>query len=93
MTILRIEMLPAEEGDALWIEYGDPKSPRRMLIDGGTMDTHPALRAKIAGLKGKRRFELMAVTHIDNDHIDAMVKLLVQRLGSDQRGHPRSQAG
>jgi beta-lactamase superfamily II metal-dependent hydrolase len=80
MTVLRIEMLPAEEGDALWIEYGDPDAPRRLLIDGGTMDTHPALREKITGIKGKRRFELMAVTHIDNDHIDAMVKLMDEDL-------------
>jgi hypothetical protein len=78
VTMLRVEMLPAEEGDALWIEYGDPSKPRRLLIDGGVMDTHPTLRDRIDGIKGKRRFELMVVTHVDNDHIDAMIKLLAE---------------
>jgi len=34
--MLRIEMLPARNGDALWIEYGDAESPRRIIVDGGT---------------------------------------------------------
>ena len=76
MSIFRIEMLGAEEGDALWIEYGDPAKPRRLLVDGGVLGTYPALRAKIDGIPGRARFELAVVTHIDNDHIDAMVKLL-----------------
>jgi hypothetical protein len=37
--MLRIEMLPAQQGDALWIEYGDPAKPRLVLIDGGTKPT------------------------------------------------------
>ena len=76
MKKLRIEMLPAEEGDALWVEYGDPKHPHRILIDGGVLGTHDRLVEKIEGIDGKRSFELMMITHIDNDHIDAMVKLL-----------------
>ena len=80
MKKFRIEMLPAEEGDSLWIEYGDPKKPRRMLIDGGVLGTHDRLLEKIESIEGKRTFELMTVTHIDNDHIDAMVKLLGEEL-------------
>jgi hypothetical protein len=79
VSIFRIDMLPAEEGDALWVEYGDPKKPRRLLIDGGVLRTFPTLRQKIEALPGPRRFEIAVVTHVDNDHIDAMVKLL----GSD----------
>ena len=33
--MLKIEMLLAGHGDCLWIEYGDPQAPRRVLIDGG----------------------------------------------------------
>lgn len=76
MTVFRIEMLPAEEGDALWIEYGDRDRLRRMLVDGGVIDTHDTLVDRIEAIEGKRRFELIVVTHIDNDHIDAMIKLL-----------------
>jgi len=80
VTMLSIEMLPAEEGDALWVEYGEARNPRRVLIDGGVMGTHPALRKKIEDIPGRRRFELIVVTHVDNDHIDAMVKLLAEDL-------------
>lgn len=76
MSVFTIEMLPAEEGDALWIEYGSKSKPRRVLIDGGVLGTYDTLRSRIEDLGGRRRFELMAVTHIDNDHIDGMVKLL-----------------
>ncbi len=69
-------MLPAAEGDALWIEYGDPQDPYRVLIDGGVWATHKAIREKLDAIEGKRRFELIVVTHVDNDHIDGMAKLL-----------------
>jgi beta-lactamase superfamily II metal-dependent hydrolase len=77
-----IEMLPAGHGDSLWIEYGeDPARPHRVLIDGGTGPTYDVLRAKIGALpEGARRFDLMAVTHIDADHIDGAV-ILLQELG------------
>jgi beta-lactamase superfamily II metal-dependent hydrolase len=76
MSLFAIEMLPAAEGDALWIEYGDPDDPRRVLIDGGVWATHEALKTKLAAIEGNRRFELIVVTHVDNDHIDGMAKLL-----------------
>ena len=76
MKVFRIEMLPAGEGDALWVEYGDPEAPRRMLVDGGVFGSYDAVLGKIESIEGRRRIELIAVTHIDNDHIDAMVKLL-----------------
>jgi hypothetical protein len=31
--MLSVEMLPAQHGDCLWIEYGDPAKPRRILVD------------------------------------------------------------
>lgn len=76
MSIFTIEMLGAEEGDALWIEYGDSDDPWRMLIDGGVLGTFESLAERIEALPKSRRFELMVVTHVDNDHIDALVKLL-----------------
>ena len=32
--MLTVEMLPAEHGDCLWVEYGDPGRPSVLLIDG-----------------------------------------------------------
>ncbi|HSJ94391.1 MAG TPA: hypothetical protein VK896_10190, partial [Gaiellaceae bacterium] len=64
--MLRIDMLPGGNGDALWIEYGDPQSPRRLLVDGGTKGTwdDPAgLRSRLEGLApDDRHFELLVVT-------------------------------
>ena len=79
--MLRIEMLPAGHGDCLWIEYGDPKAPRRVLIDGGATGTYArALRERLRGLpQEKRRFELLVVTHIDADHIAGILDLLEDR--------------
>ncbi len=79
--MLRIDMLPGGNGDALWIEYGSPLEPRRILIDGGTKgtwDDEGGLRARIEALpEGERHFELLVVTHIDADHIDGALALLL----------------
>ncbi|MBN1660534.1 MAG: MBL fold metallo-hydrolase [Anaerolineae bacterium] len=75
--MLRIEMLPADNGDCLWIEYGPPHNVRRILIDGGTHATYEPLRERIKRLgEVERTFELLVVTHVDNDHIDGVVRLL-----------------
>ena len=71
-------MLLAGHGDCLWIEYGDPNSPRRVLIDGGATGTYKrALRERLRNLpQDARRFELLVVTHIDADHIAGILDLL-----------------
>jgi len=75
--MFRVEMLPAARGDCLWIEYGDPAAPRRVLIDGGIGATAGVLRARIERLPvSARRFELLVVTHIDLDHIAGILQLL-----------------
>ena len=75
-----VHALPADHGDCLWIEYGRAADPRRILIDGGTARTYPRLRAHIEALPRSRRgFELMIVSHIDNDHIDGALELLADR--------------
>ena len=79
MTVLSVEMLAAENGDCLWVEFGDPANPKVMLIDGGTQATEAALRAKIAAKTdgGKAlHLELVVCTHIDNDHIEGLLGLL-----------------
>ncbi len=78
--MFRIKMLPARYGDSLWIEYGRPSNPRRVLIDGGLASTYDILRAHLQGLlSSQRHFDLMVVTHIDADHIEGMITLLADR--------------
>jgi beta-lactamase superfamily II metal-dependent hydrolase len=75
--MFRIEMLPAQQGDALWIEYGDPTSPHRVLVDAGTPPTYQVVRDRIRQLpEGARDIELFIVTHIDTDHIGGALRLL-----------------
>lgn len=80
-TLFSVEMLAASEGDCLWIEYGDPQRPARILIDGGTSRTWPdALLPRLERLaEDDRRFELLVVTHVDADHIGGVLQLLDER--------------
>jgi hypothetical protein len=83
----RIELLLAAHGDALWLEYGDPAKPARVVIDGGPAPTYlHGLRARAELLRNKtskesashRSIDLFVVTHIDCDHIDGAVIFLQQ---------------
>ncbi len=74
--ILELEALPADEGDCLLLTCHTAEGPRHVLIDGGTAATAPRLKARLQQLPGRRRLELLVVTHIDADHIAGMVRLL-----------------
>ena len=79
--MFRIEMLPAEQGDALFIEYGSASDPSRILIDAGVRKTSAAVRARIEQVPlkdNKRRFDLLIVTHVDSDHIGGIPKILAE---------------
>lgn len=76
--MLRIEMLPAAHGDCLWIEYGSGTTVHRILIDGGPAHTYPTLRERILHLPAsERRFDLLVITHVDADHIEGVIRLLL----------------
>jgi hypothetical protein len=71
-----IDMLPAKQGDCLWVEYGSASNPSRVLIDGGVVSTYDILRERILALpEADREIELVVVTHVDKDHIEGMIKL------------------
>lgn len=75
--MLRIEMLPAAQGDCIWIEYGSKTKPRRILIDGGTAGSIKPLVEKVKALPAAdRHIELLVVTHVDADHIAGVLKFL-----------------
>ncbi|MEN8113772.1 MAG: MBL fold metallo-hydrolase [Actinomycetota bacterium] len=74
-----LHMLPARHGDALWIEYGDPARPHRILIDGGprSRSTTGMLKELLTGSGDSApTLELIVVTHIDADHISGILRLL-----------------
>jgi len=76
--MFRIEMLPAAHGDCLWLEYGSDPEIHRILIDGGPAAAYPALRERILRLPAdQRHFDLLVITHIDADHIEGIIRLLL----------------
>jgi hypothetical protein len=78
--VFAVEMLPARDGDCLWVEWGeDAERPHRMLIDAGRAANRrlpPSLRKRIAALPPDgRTFELVVATHMDVDHVQGLVPL------------------
>jgi len=72
--VFELEMVQADYGDCLWIEYGDAADRSRVLVDCGPTSTFPRLKAKVEALaKKERRFELFVLTHIDADHIGGTI--------------------
>jgi beta-lactamase superfamily II metal-dependent hydrolase len=74
--VLAVEMLPANHGDALWIEYGTPPETHHVLIDGGPPYAKAALEARLAQSGG--HLELLVITHVDFDHVGGLVSLLTR---------------
>ncbi|MES1242143.1 MAG: hypothetical protein ABUT39_11030 [Acidobacteriota bacterium] len=80
--MLSIEMLPAQHGDCLWIEYGDPAQPKRVLVDCGLRATYRELSARLRE-RPEVGFELLVLSHIDADHIVGAIPLL-QEIGPER---------
>ncbi len=79
-------MLPAAHGDCLWLEYGSGREIHRILIDGGPAHAYPALRERILHLPAaERHFDLLVITHIDADHIEGIIRLLLDAEALDCR--------
>ncbi|WP_406865074.1 hypothetical protein ABZO31_33375 [Streptomyces sp. HUAS MG47] len=72
--MLRLTMLPAEDGDCLLLEYGNDEFTRRVLLDGGRRGTYGRIKPLLAGLDGP--IDVLVVTHVDQDHILGVLALL-----------------
>lgn len=78
-TAIRLEVLPARQGDCLVVEcLREDGRPWRMLVDGGPPDTWPLLEAR---LTPDPRIDVAVITHIDSDHIGGMIPYLQSPLG------------
>jgi beta-lactamase superfamily II metal-dependent hydrolase len=73
--MLTLELLPAGCGDCLILRYAHEGRSYRVLIDGGTAASYPALRARLSG-ESRPHFDLIVVTHVDVDHIGGVLELL-----------------
>ncbi len=78
---VRLEFLNAAHGDAIVVSWGAP--PRLALIDGGPSGSFElALGPRLRALQAERTpgaplpIDLVCVSHIDDDHIAGIVRLL-----------------
>ena len=78
--MLRITSLPAKEGDALWIRWGDDAdSLKNIIIDMGTEAIGKKIRKRLEDLpEEQRKLELLVVTHVDRDHIGGVLTCLAE---------------
>lgn len=88
--LFALEALRAEAGDCLLLHYGNPEEPRLIVVDGGpTTAVYERLRDRLDALRDERGLtdddlplpiELVIVSHIDDDHIDGIIRLTDQLL-------------
>lgn len=87
---VKIEVLPAREGDCIFITIGSEFSPFTIMIDGGVKTTYlfrdrkqrtqnGPLKAKLTDLREKQqKIDLMILTHVDEDHLGGIVEWIAK---------------
>jgi beta-lactamase superfamily II metal-dependent hydrolase len=76
--MFQINLLPARQGDSIWIKYGDSSNPHNLIVDGGP-EKSKTLLSRIEREIQKRKklhIDLLVVTHVDNDHIGGVLELI-----------------
>lgn len=75
---LALHLLPAADGDCLFVEaIGDDGATTTMLVDGGREHTYANWCPVLRDLLGERRtIDLVIVTHMDADHIGGVLAML-----------------
>lgn len=77
--MLEVTLLPARQGDAIWVRWGTTALTHQMIVDMGTDGVGNVLRARLEALPAARRcFEMLVVTHIDSDHIGGVLSCLAE---------------
>jgi hypothetical protein len=85
-----LEAVYAKKGDALILHYGTKKTPRWILIDGGHTGVYDEfLRPRLEELRlhfadrlvnGRLPFEMVMVSHADEDHLEGVLDLTAHLL-------------
>ena len=76
--MLKIKVLPANCGDSIIISFTDENKIKNILVDGGVGKFYTdILQNEIKKIKEKKQnIDLLIVTHVDNDHINGIIKLI-----------------
>jgi len=76
MSVFRLTMHPASEGDALTLSWGEEDELFHALIDLGRPADYKAMRSE---LSSTGRFEFFTISHIDADHIGGAMPLAKEK--------------
>jgi ribonuclease BN (tRNA processing enzyme) len=83
--ILNLKVVQAEFGDCMILEYGASKIGKRnyILIDGGPASSYGKnLKKELLKIRDNHgKLDLIIVSHIDNDHINGLIKLMAEIRG------------
>lgn len=77
MSVFRMSMLPAGDGDCLVLSWGEPGSLRHAVVDGGRAASYAELRPRLEAIAGAGEpLELLVLTHVDADHIEGAIRYI-----------------
>ena len=77
--MLELTALPARQGDAIWIRWGDPAAPHQMFVDMGTEAIGKKIRQRLSALpEAERKLDLLVISHVDADHIGGVLTCLAE---------------
>lgn len=72
--MVNVYLLPADEGDFIWVKYGEKENYANILIDGGTKDSGAEYAEVIEFIESNgEAIEAIILTHIDYDHLQGTV--------------------
>lgn len=72
--MVKVYLLPADEGDFIWVRYGNDENYANILIDGGTENSGTEYADVIQFIVDQEEtIEALILTHIDYDHIQGVV--------------------
>ena len=72
--MVKVYLFPADEGDFIWVRYGNDENYANILIDGGTKDSGAEYAEVIQFIaEYGETIEALILTHIDYDHIQGVV--------------------
>jgi beta-lactamase superfamily II metal-dependent hydrolase len=79
MTVFRLTMFPAGDGDCLLLSYGESEAKgalRHILVDGGRKAAYQGLKPRLQQIADAgETVELLVLTHIDADHIEGLLAM------------------
>lgn len=86
IIMVDVYLLPANEGDCLWVRYGKKEGTRHnIIIDGGVESNGGDIASIIENIAERNEKVDIFVTHIDGDHIRGLIKGIKKYMWNAER--------